>query len=181
MRTACACAKPLTDTEGNSLQCNAENGGDNQQSQLLVPADKLNMAWWLLQEYKESISPFSMRENNFLKRVTQAHPAKIYVPTAAAHHNLDLIKGLSPETTWKNAPASIRQPPQRQPHPIYQPPKTDKQDKQKPPTTKRDYPDLPTRKHPKTDNQNRPDNTQQSLTDTNTTSSLMTKSLATQQ
>ena len=181
MRTARAWAKTLTDAEGNSLQCDAENGGDNQRAQLLVPADKLNTARRLLQEYKESISPFSMRENNFMKRITQAHPAEIYVPTAAAHHNLDLIKGLSPETTWKNAPASIRQPPQRQPHPIYQPPKTDKQDKQKPPTTKRDYPDLPTRKHPKTDNQNRLDNTQQSLTDTNTTSSLMTKSLATQQ
>ena len=78
------------------------------------------MAQQFQQEYKESISPFSISENNLLKRVTQAHPAKIYVPTAAAHHNLDLIKGLSPATTWKNAPASIRQPPQKKTKSIYQ-------------------------------------------------------------
>jgi heme-binding NEAT domain protein len=64
---------------------------------------------------------------------------------------------------------------------LINPQKTDKHDKQQPATTKRDHPDLPTRKHPKTDNPNQPDNTQQSLMDTNTTSSLMTKSLATQQ
>jgi hypothetical protein len=93
--------KTLTDEEGNSLQCNAEYGGDDQRAQQLVPTDKLNIDQRLLQEYKESISTFSMRENNCLKRVTQAHPAKIYIPTAAAHHNLYLIKGLSPATTWK--------------------------------------------------------------------------------
>ena len=108
----------LSDAEGNSLQCDADNGGEYQQAQLLVPADKLNMAWWLLQEYKEIISPFSMEENNFVKRVAQAHPAKINIPMAATHHNLDLIKGLSLATTWKNRLASIRQPP-----PINQPPK----------------------------------------------------------
>ena len=62
MRPAWAWAKTSTDAEGNSLQCNTENGGDNQQVQPLVPADKLNMARQYLQEYKESISPFSMRE-----------------------------------------------------------------------------------------------------------------------
>ena len=87
--------KRLTDSGGNSLQCNLENGGDNQRAQLLVPADKLNMAWQFLKECKQRIPPFSTRENNFLL-VTHAHPAKIYVPIAAAHHNLDLIKGLSP-------------------------------------------------------------------------------------
>ena len=77
IRIARAWAKTLTDAEGNSLQCNVEIGGDNQQAQLLVPADNLNMARQFLQEYKESMSPFSMRENNFLKRVTQAHPTEI--------------------------------------------------------------------------------------------------------
>jgi hypothetical protein len=42
-----------------------------------------------------------MKENNFLKRVTQAHPAKIYILMAAAHHNLELIKGSSPATNGK--------------------------------------------------------------------------------
>jgi hypothetical protein len=64
---------------------------------------------------------------------------------------------------------------------IYQPPKTDKQDKQKSGTIKQDIQDLSTRQHHKTDIPNWPDNTQQSLTDTNTASLLMTKSLAIQQ
>ena len=46
----------------------------------------------VLQDYKENISPFSMRKNYFLKRLQQAHPAKIYVPMAVECHNLDLIK-----------------------------------------------------------------------------------------
>ena len=50
MRTTWAWPKTLTDAEGNSLQCDTENGGNNQRAQLLVPADKLNMAWQLLHE-----------------------------------------------------------------------------------------------------------------------------------
>lgn len=91
MRTARMWAKTLTDEEGNSLKCDAENGADNQRAQLLVPADKLNLARRALLEYKESISLFSMREDNFLKCITQNHPGEICIPTAAAHHILDLI------------------------------------------------------------------------------------------
>ena len=54
MRTAQAWAKTLTDAEGNCLQCNAENGGDNQQAPQLGPANKVNMVRWLLQECKAS-------------------------------------------------------------------------------------------------------------------------------
>jgi hypothetical protein len=43
----------LTHAEGKILQCDIKNGGDNQQAQLLVPAEKLNMAWWFLQEQKK--------------------------------------------------------------------------------------------------------------------------------
>ncbi|KAI2511594.1 hypothetical protein MHU86_2848 [Fragilaria crotonensis] len=182
LRTARMWAKTLTDADGNSLQCDAENGGDNQRAQLLVPVDKVNMARAALIAYKESISPYSMREDNFLKRITQAHPAEIYVPTEAAHHNLDLIKGMSPATTWTNAPASIRKPPQSQNMNAYRPPNTSKQDNpQRSATVTQAFPDLSPRFQNKTDTQNRLDNTQHSITDTNTTSSLMTKSLATQQ
>ena len=139
------------------------------------------MAWQFLQEYKESISSFSMREKHFLKRVTQANPTKIYVPTPAAHHNLDLIKGLSLATTWKNAPASIRQPPQKKTQSMNQPPKTYNLDKQKLETAKQDLQNLSARLHCKSDIPNWPDNTQQSLTDASTTSSLMAKSHAMQQ
>ena len=182
MRTARMWARTLTNANGNSLQCNVENGGDNQRAQLLVPADKLNMSRTALIEYKESISPFSMREDNFLKRVTQAHQAEIYVPTAVAHHNLDLIKGMSPATTWTNAPASIGQPPQSTTLTSYRPSNTGtKQDKQHSATATQAFPDLLPSFQNKSDTQNRLENTQQSLTDTNTTSSLMTKSHATQQ
>jgi hypothetical protein len=92
LRTARLWAKTLLNNEGNSLRCDAENGGDNQRTHLLVPAENLNRARQALAIYKESISPFSLRENHFAERIAQAHPAEIYVPTAAANHNLDLIK-----------------------------------------------------------------------------------------
>ena len=63
---------------------------------------------------------------------------------------------------------------------IHQPTKTDKHDKQKSETVKWDFLNLWTKLHHKTEIPNRPDNTQQSLTDTNTTSSLITKYLAMQ-
>ncbi|KAI2512438.1 hypothetical protein MHU86_1891 [Fragilaria crotonensis] len=88
------------------------------------------MARKALIDYKESIAPYSMRENKFVERVTQAHPAEIYVPTEAAHHNLDLIKGLSPTTAWVNAPASLKQPPhQSSPTTNYRPPNSTTNDK----------------------------------------------------
>lgn len=182
LRTARLWAKTLIDEEGNSLKCDVENGGDNQRAQLLVPVSNLNMARKALIDYKESIAPYSMRENKFVERVTQAHPAEIYVPTEAAHHNLDLIKGLSPTTAWVNAPASLKQPP-HQPSPTanYRPPNSTTNDKHRLAPAKRDFPDLSPRFQNKTATPQRLDNTQQSLTDTNTTSSLMTKSLATQQ
>jgi hypothetical protein len=111
LRTARLWAKTLLDEEGNSLRCDAENGLDNQRAHLLVPTENLNRARQALAIYKESISSFSLRENHFAERIAQAHPAEIYVPTAAANHNLDLIKGLIATTTWENAPPSIWQPP----------------------------------------------------------------------
>jgi hypothetical protein len=174
-------AKTLLDNDGNSLKCDVENGGDNQRAQLLVPVHNLNRARQALLDYKESISPFSVRENHFTERVTQAHPEEIYVPTAAAHHNLDLIKGLSPTTTWANAPASIRQPPTTATSPTYRPPTIDKKGKQSIAPSQRPVHDPPPCIRQHNENPLRTDHTQQSLADTNTTSSLMTKSLATHQ
>ena len=51
----------LTNADGNSLQCNVKNGGDNQRAQLLVPADKLNMAWRAFFNTKE-VSPHAACE-----------------------------------------------------------------------------------------------------------------------
>jgi hypothetical protein len=160
----------LTEADGNSLQRDVQNSGNNQRAQLLFPTDKLNMALEALLEYKDNISLFSMRENNFLKSDTQAHPAEIYVLMAAAHHSLDLIKGLSPSTTWTNAPASIRQPK----HP------TNHQNRQALQTMMRDSKGRFPKFQSKADTQSLLVNTQQPLTDTNTTSFLMTKPVATQ-
>ncbi|KAI2499330.1 hypothetical protein MHU86_15174 [Fragilaria crotonensis] len=183
LRTARLWAKTLLDEEGNSLRCDAENGGDNQRAHLLVPVENLNRARQALAIYKESISPFSLRENHFAERIAQAHPAEIYVPTAAANHNLNLIKGLSTTTTWENAPPSIRQPPNNtSPTPTYRPPSMESQTKRYSDTAQREFPDLTPRFQTKKDTQQRLESTtQQSMTDTSTTNSLMTKSLATQQ
>jgi hypothetical protein len=181
LRTARMWAKTLIDNDGHSLKCDAENGGNNQRAQLLVPVHNLNKARKALLEYKESRSPFSVREHQFTERISQAHPAEIYVPTAAAHQNLDLIKGLSPTTIWANAPACIRTPSPMTPPATYQPPNTDNSEKNRIDPPKRSLPDLSPRFKHNTDPQPRTDPTQQSLADTNTTSSLMTKSLATHQ
>jgi len=86
-----------------------------------------------------------MGENNFMERIPQAHPAEIYVPTATAQHSnlLDLIKGLSPTTTWANTPSSIRQLPHATPTATYQLPHTDNYDKQISETARRAPPNLP--------------------------------------
>ena len=184
LRTARIWAKTLVDADGNSLKCDVENGGDNQRAQLLVPVHNLNKAQQALKEYKGAISPFSLRENNFIERINQAHPEEIYVPTAAAHHNLNLIKDLSPTTTWANAPASIRQPPSATLQQAYRPPNTDttNSDKHRPTAAKKAVPALLPRFHNTSDNhQAQIGHSQQSLSDTNTTSFFMTKSLATQQ
>ena len=136
------------------------------------------MPWRALLEYKASISPFSIRQSNFLKRVTQAHPAKLYIPMAVAHLNLDIIKA----TTWKDTPASIRQPRKSQPNqPTDHQTQTSMTNNNQKKQCKTSQDTSTTRFYNKPDIQHRLDNTQQSLMDTNTTSSLMTKSLATQQ
>jgi hypothetical protein len=83
-----------------------------------------------------------VQENNFIERVTQAHPVEIYVPTAATNHNLNLIECLSPIATWANAPESIRQPPHMTPKATYRPTHTENNDKQRSKTAKRAFPDL---------------------------------------
>ena len=70
LRTAWMWAKTLIEKDGNNLKCDAENGGDNQRARLLVPANKLYVARQAIIAYKESVSPFSVRENNFMERVT---------------------------------------------------------------------------------------------------------------
>ncbi len=92
-------------------------------------------------------------------------------------------QGLSATTTWENAPPSIRQPPNNtSPTPTYRPPSMELQTKRHSDTAQRVLPDLTPRFQTNKDTQQRLESTtHQSMTDTSTTNSLMTKSLATQQ
>jgi hypothetical protein len=49
-------AKTLINEDGNGLQCNAENGGENQRAQLLFQAEKMDMVRKALLDYRE-VSP----------------------------------------------------------------------------------------------------------------------------
>ena len=104
-------ASELKDTNGESLRCDADNGGDSRRAQLLVPSEHLDLAKKAFQEYKESISTFNQREADFTTLIQDASPPQaIYVPTAKVHNNLALIQQRSPVSVWENAPASVRSP-----------------------------------------------------------------------
>ena len=104
-------ATTLTDADGNSLRCDADNGGDSRRAQLLVPSENLALAQQAFKEYKESVSTFNQREADFTSLIQEANPPQaIYVPTANVHNNLALIQKRSPLNVWKNAPAAVRSP-----------------------------------------------------------------------
>ena len=173
-------AKALTDLKGNNLKCDVENGGSNLRAQMLVPLEHYGLAKKALEEYKECVSPFSQRESNFTNRVIQAHPLEIYVPTVAAHKNLDLIKNLSSTTIWQQAPAAVRTPPTQQSR--YQPlnnspPTSAVPPLTQPPATAKLSDHSNTCLHQDFDYLHQPGATD----DTATTHSQMTKSLATTQ
>ena len=98
-------ASSLLDKLGNSLQCEADNGGDTRRAQLLVPVENLVQAQQAFKEYRERISTFNQREAEFATLVQEATPPQaIYVPTAAVHNNLSLIQKRSAFTVWDQAP-----------------------------------------------------------------------------
>ena len=104
-------AASLTDKMGNSLQCEADNGGDSRRAQLLVPVENLVQAQHAFKEYKERISTFNQREADFTTLVQTATPPQaIYVPTANVHNNLALIQKRSAYQVWEQAPDAIRSP-----------------------------------------------------------------------
>ncbi len=107
----CHWATSLTDTNGNSLQCDADNGGETKRLQILVPSEHMETVKQNFREYKESISLFTKREVDFTSTIQEASPPEaIYVPTAAVHSNSTLIQKRSSFTVWKQAPASVCSP-----------------------------------------------------------------------
>ena len=104
-------ASSLLDKLGNSLQCEADNGGDTRRAQLLVPVENLVQAQQAFKEYRERISTFNQREAEFATLVQEATPPQaIYVPTAAVHNNLSLIQKRSAFMVWDQAPNAVRSP-----------------------------------------------------------------------
>jgi hypothetical protein len=104
-------ATSLKETAGNSLRCDADNGGDSRRAQLLVPVEHMAQVHNLFSEYKECISTFNQREADFTNLIQEANPPHaIYVPTVAVHNNLALIQQRSASSVWENAPASVRSP-----------------------------------------------------------------------
>ena len=104
-------ATSLTDKAGNSLRCDADNGGDTRRAQLLVPVEHMAHVHHLFKAYKESISTFNQREAAFTNLIQDASPPQaIYVPTVSVHNNLALIQKRSAFSVWDNAPASVRSP-----------------------------------------------------------------------
>jgi hypothetical protein len=104
-------ATSLTNSQGNHLQCDADNGGDTKRAQLLVPAGHMETVELQFRDYKERISSFTQREAYFTNMIHEASPLEaIYVPTAAVHSNLTFIQKRSSFTVWEQAPATVRSP-----------------------------------------------------------------------
>jgi hypothetical protein len=101
-------ATSLKDTSGNSLRCDAENGGPNRRAQLLVPVEHLELVEQSFKIYRESVSTFNQREAEFTTLIQDTYPEAIYVPTRAVHNNLSFIQKRSSGTIWAQAPPAVR-------------------------------------------------------------------------
>ena len=111
-RSIRAWAGSLTDDEGKSLQCDAENGGADRNAYLFAPRHHLEKAKKLLLEYRERLRIFGTREKQFHASeaaATGRYPNEIYVPTAAVTNNLDFMMSLTAsEHWWEKAPPSVK-------------------------------------------------------------------------
>jgi hypothetical protein len=78
----------LTDTNGSSLQYDADNGGETKRVQILVPSEHMETVKQNFREYKESISLYTKQEADFTSTIQEASPPEaIYLPTIAVHSN----------------------------------------------------------------------------------------------
>ena len=108
-RSTRAWANSLLTPEGKSLQCDAENGGNDKKAYLLVPSQLLSVVQPLLQRYKRYISATGKAQSSQVPGSTRDRPDEIYIPTASVQRNVDFLKSMSAAAIWKNAPSAIRQ------------------------------------------------------------------------
>jgi hypothetical protein len=175
-------ATSLKDTNGKSIQCDADNGGEKRRAQLLVPAEHLEAATIALHLYKDSISTFTQREAEFTTLIQESYPQAIYVPTRVVHDNLAFIQQRSSCAVWEQAPNSVRK--DNNPGTTYRPPNSEPQKKTLFPhaASKPKVTPPPSPKAPPNISKTQEDQTEQNATDdTVTTQSQMTKSQTTTQ
>ena len=106
-RSTRAWANALKSDDGQSLQCDAENGGKDKKAYLLVPTPLLEQVQPMLQKYLQSIRTAKSSNSN-PQSVTRDRPEEIYVPTASVQRNVNFLRNLSSASIWKNAPSTIR-------------------------------------------------------------------------
>ncbi|KAI2503605.1 hypothetical protein MHU86_10892 [Fragilaria crotonensis] len=92
------------DTAGNSLRCDADNGGDSTGATSSTSGTH-GTSPQLFSEHKECISTFNQREADFTNLIQEASPPHaIYVPTVAVHNNLASFNKEAPPQSGKMLP-----------------------------------------------------------------------------
>ena len=97
---------------GQSLRCDAENGGKDRRAYLLVPTAYLEQAKHEFESYKNRLKQYGQFRNHgqtddsALGKTDK--PQEIYVPTAAVLRNLQFMQSMSSESIWRAAPSSVR-------------------------------------------------------------------------
>ena len=99
---------------GQSLRCDAENGGKDKRAYLLVPTAFLEKAKHEYEKYKHRLKQ-SSQFRNYTPALPHDgsigkndKPQEIYVPTAAVLRNLQFLQTMSSESIWRAAPAAVR-------------------------------------------------------------------------
>jgi hypothetical protein len=100
-------ANSILSQDGQSFQCDTENGGQDRKAYLLVPSHNLEQVRPLLDQYMSNIRNNS--NTGHPNSLNQDRPNEIYVPTASVQRNVDFIRQMSSVDIWKNAPSAIRQ------------------------------------------------------------------------
>ena len=95
-------------SDGTRAQCDAENGGANKNTYLLVPAAHSREIKIQLQAYKERLHTIRHREARFREGI-QDLPVEITI-TAPAQSNVDSLLRLSAVDIWNKAPDSVKSP-----------------------------------------------------------------------
>jgi hypothetical protein len=110
-RTTREWANSLTNSEGQPIQCDAENGGRDKKAYLLVPEHLIDSVRHDLTQYLHNIRNWHVQPNqdNHIKYHDADRPLEIYVPTAAVQRNIEFLKTMASADIWKNAPTTIRQ------------------------------------------------------------------------